>query len=390
LVTGRLLISALPGETRIARLDPDGGLLRLRILRDDRPGARGDVLLGRVSAVDGELGVAFVEIGLSRPGLLALKAGATPPREGESLVMRVTAAAQADKGAKLARAETAPPDEAKPPACLAHGDDPWTALLTEETPPDEIRIDDAAAYATAKARLADHPALRDRLALHAGPGPLFEADLEAQVDALLAPRVALAGGGFLLIEPVQSLTAIDVNSGGHRSRGGPARLAREVNLAAVPEIARQLRLRDLSGLIVIDFLDTPRRDERAALQAALQAALAEDPEPVRVFAPRPSGLTELTRRRARPPLHELLARRCGRDGGGWRRDPTALAFELLRRAAAAPASAVTRLCVSPAVAGALDGPAAAARAAVAARRGGRLVVVVEELRDDEACDIVLA
>lgn len=386
-MSGRLLLAVLPGETRAARLDAGEELLWLRVLRADRPGSAGDLILGRVSALDAGLNAAFVEIGLERPGLLPLSRGRPRPTEGEALAVRIARAPGEDKGARLAfAAGVVPPSGVTPPRLLTAGDDPVELLRAEAEPPEEILVDDFESHAALRRRLADRPELAERLRLHRGPGALFPESLEAEIEALLQPYVPLPGGGGLLVEPVRTLTAIDVNAGSHAAAG--ARRSVEVNREAAVAVARQLRLRDLSGRILIDFLEMPGRGEREALAALLRDCLADDPEPVQLFPPR-GALFELTRRRSRPPLHELLGRRCGLGGSGWARDPAALAFELLRRVVALPPTARPRLLLAPELAAALRGPAAAALAAVEARRGLSLAVEIEAGRAVDAAEIVL-
>lgn len=386
-MSGRLLLSVLPGEMRVARVDAGDCLISLRVLRGDRPGAAGDLLLGRVAALDPGLNAAFVDIGLERPGLLPLGRNKTRPAEGAALAVRIARAPADDKGARLAFAgEITVPAGAVPPRLLVAGDDPLEHLRAEEQPPDEVLVDDLETFTQARRRLSDRPDLLDRIGMWRGEGPLFPPSLEADIEGLLQPFVPLPGGGNLLIEPVRTLTAIDVNAGTHGGKAG--RRALEVNREAAIEVARQLRLRDLSGRILIDFLEMQGRSEREELAKLLRDRLAGDSEPVQVFPPR-GALFEVTRRRSRPPLHELLSRRCGLGGGGWSRDPAALAFEVLRRLAALPPTAKPRLLVAPALAEALRGPAAAALAAVEARRGAPIAVTVEAGRGLDMPEIVI-
>jgi Ribonuclease G/E len=155
-----------------------------------------------------------------------------------------------------------------------------------------------------------------------------------------------------------------------------------VNLAAVPEIARQLRLRALSGLIVVDFLSMKLPDDRKALAAALREAVADDPEPCQVFGVSPSGLLEMTRRRGRAPLHELLCHPCGIAGSGRVKSPETLAYEALRAVVAGALGRVVTtitLKVAPEVAAALQGPQAAALAAVEQRLGRAVHIAPDPL-----------
>jgi Ribonuclease G/E len=397
----RLVISALPGETRAAWLE-DGRLTDILIRRADRPSHLGDLYQGRVTKVDKALDAAFVELGLARPGLLPLSEA--PRRrlsDGDAVVVRVLREAAGGKGLRLsARIMGPPPDlqqrarDSRPPTLLARGDDPLERMLAAGTPPDEIMVDDPATHAEIAARLGGGEDARGRLRLDLEPKPLFEREgLEAEIEALLAPRVALPSGGHLLIEPVRTLTAIDVNSGRHDSRGGANEQALAVNLKAVAEIARQLRLRALSGLIVVDFLALAEERARRKVAAALRTALKDDPEPARVFPMAPSGLLEMTRRRGRPALHELLTVPCGIGGGGRVKDPTTLAFEALRAAraeAAARPEAGIAITADPGVIAALESGAAAAARRVLEERLGRLLrLAAADVPPGEAARIVV-
>lgn len=385
----RLLVSAQPGELRAAWID-DGRLVDLLIQRDDQPSLLGDLWLGRVAAVDRGLGAAFVELGLARPGLLPLaEAPGRKLAEGAAVVVRVLRDPAPDKGPRLsARLIDPPPDlearaaAAKPPRRLLRGGDPLARLLSEAAPPDEILVDDPETHGALKARLAAHrPELLDALRLDLGPEPLFERStlaeplagggVEAAIEGLLDPRLDLPGGGRLWIEPTHGLVAIDVDSGRHEG-GGPAAVARAVDLEAAAEIPRQLRLRGLSGQIAIDFLELPTPEDRRRVVEVLRAGLKADPEPGRVQAMARSGLLVMTRRRGRPALHEILTAPCGEAGSGRARTPATLAFEALRAVRRATAAAPGRRVVlqaRPDVLAALEGPAAAARAALEERLG---------------------
>ena len=145
------------------------------------------------------------------------------------------------------------------------------------------------------------------------------------IDAALTARVGLPGGGFLYIEPTQALVAIDVNSGRHNadSSSGPSRQAETilaVNLEAAREIAHQIRLRNLSGLIIIDFVHMTLQDHRNRVIDTLRAAMALDPTFARIGGFSPLGLVEIARKRGRPPLHELLTDPCAVCHGRGRSD----------------------------------------------------------------------
>ena len=368
-MTRRLVISSLPGECRAAWLEDDA-LVELQIQRDDKPSRLGDLYLGRVKAVDKPRGMAFLDIGLAQAAMLPLsEAPGRRPSEGDAIVVRLLRDAEADKGARLTARLKDPPADLeelcagqKPPALLQRGDDLISRLTAERPLPDEIVVDELALFTALKERLAEiEPDAVERLRLQREPLTLFEDEgLEEQIERLLEPRVDLPSGGHLLIEPLRSLTAIDVNSGSHQAKGGPEALAAAVDLEAAPEIARQIRLRGLSGLIVVDFLALAARPPRQAVVAALRGALKADREPHRVAAMSASGLVEISRRRGRPALHEILTEPCGIGGSGRRKDPVTLAYEALRalgREVAAKPWREATIDAEPAVVAALEGPA---------------------------------
>jgi Ribonuclease G/E len=397
---GRVLIDGWPGETRAAVLAPDeaGGeaLTDLLILRADRPTLTGSLYLGRVTAVDLGLNAAFVEIGLDRPGLLPIKAMPERPREGAAVAVRIVREPAPGKGPKLAPAPEgasgpvapeASESRPSPPMLLAAGT-PLLDLLRRADP--ETVTVEGAARRRALAQAA--PDLADRLRGHTGGRPLFDAaDLNVEIDRLLEPEVALPGGGQLLIEPVRTLSAIDVDAGGSDARGGRGRQALDVNLRAVPEIARQVRLRALSGLIVVDFLDLETKVERQQVADTLAAAFADDPVETSVSPMRASGLVEIARQRARPPLHELLSVPAGRAGRV--ADTATLAYELLRRAWAEALANPGRqpvLAAHPDVLAELDGRLQDAHAELARALGAVPQRRGDPTRPRTALDILLA
>jgi len=229
------------------------------------------------------------------------------------------------------------------------------------------------------------PELVAKLRAHGEDGPLFEAfGIEEQVDAALAPRVPLPSGGSLIIQQTAALVAIDVNTGGRPESGGPEDAALRANLEAADEIARQLRLRNLSGTVVVDFVPMRRRQNTAEVLARLRAGVADDKVATHVFGQTKLGLVEMTRQRRSESLGELMGAACPAcHGGGRVRGPLTLAFEALRRALraqkAAPGAAV-EVVAGPAVIEALRGEASGALAETEAALGAKL-----ELTADPAC-----
>jgi ribonuclease G len=160
------------------------------------------------------------------------------------------------------------------------------------------------------------PALADRIEFAGNAIPLFDRfGVEDEIAAALQPRVPLPSGGFLLIEPTQALTAIDVNTGRHVGHSTPSETILATNLEAAAEVARQVRLRSLSGLIVIDFVHMLSAEHQVRVMEALRVAFTDDPMFVRIGGFTSLGLLEIARRRGRPPLHEILTVLCANCDG---------------------------------------------------------------------------
>jgi ribonuclease G len=177
-----------------------------------------------------------------------------------------------------------------------------------------------------------HPGLASRVRAHHGSRPLFEErGLESEIGRALRPRVWLKSGGFIVINQTEALVAIDVNTGKYVGRDVHEETIVRTNLEAVGEIARQLRLRDIGGLIVIDFIDMQDPASRLALLAALEEELRKDRARSRMLPISEFGLVEITRQRARPGIEGLLCRPCPACGGAGRtKSVDTIGFEIVR------------------------------------------------------------
>jgi ribonuclease G len=165
------------------------------------------------------------------------------------------------------------------------------------------------------------PELLDRVELYKQDAPLFEAyGVEEAFDSVLHRRVDLKSGGYLMIDYAEALTVIDVNSGSFTGRGRDARLEdtiTQTNLEAAEEVVRQLRLRDIGGIIVIDFIDMSRARNRDAVLKTLRKALDEDRTKTYVVEISPLGLVEMTRQNVTEGVREIMTRVCPTcDGEG--------------------------------------------------------------------------
>ncbi|MEE8272730.1 MAG: ribonuclease E/G [Alphaproteobacteria bacterium] len=329
-------------------------LLAEPIGRLDHPG---DVVLGTVARVDRAAGAAFVDLGIGRPAFVPLRRSMAA---GGAVAVQIVNAARDDKGAEattdialagrylvhlphratvtLSRAldagarlrwrrvlhggwivrrsaESVPDDAviaeagqltarwraidsaaaaARPPACLQRGPDAGQRLILDTQGVGEIRVEPPArARSLGDWLRRTAPDLSHRLA----PGATAIAEA---LPALLTPMVPLPGGGSIVIEPTRAVTAIDVDAGA----ADPFR----ANQAAACEIARQLRLRNIGGLVVIDFISMKRREDRAALVDTLKRALDGDPASVRLGGGVSRlGLVELARQRRGLSLAEAVA-----------------------------------------------------------------------------------
>jgi len=192
------------------------------------------------------------------------------------------------------------------------------------------------------------------------PEPLFHAfDIETQIDRLHARRVALPGGGSVVFDRTEALVAVDVNSGRMREQVGLEETARKTNLEAAEEVARQLRLRDLGGVVAVDFIDMRDAENIKAVERAFRTHLARDRARVRPGRLGAFGIFALTRRRAGAG-GVVVRRACPRcEGSGVVIHPDEIAlrvFRELRARASGKGRRGLRARVSPGVAEILRGP----------------------------------
>jgi ribonuclease G len=180
------------------------------------------------------------------------------------------------------------------------------------------------------------PELVDRVELWESDEPLFEAyGVEEVIEGMLAKRVDLPSGGYLLIEYNEALTVIDVNTGSFTGRGKSARLEDTItktNLEAAEEVVNQLRLRDIGGIIVIDFIDMARARNRDAVLKTLRKALDEDRTKTFVVEISPLGLVEMTRQNVTEGVREIMTKGCPTcDGEGVVKSEETVAIEVSRK-----------------------------------------------------------
>jgi ribonuclease G len=357
-VSIRVLAESSPGEVKIA-LTRDGHLEEYAIWRPGFPDGVGDLHRGRVTARVPAMAGTFVAIA-GAEGFLPDSQGGANATEGESVAVRVTRGAQGGKGPRL----TALLDETERPVAEQAGPGPPLLLSRGPGPLLEFAgLHPEAAVIVNEPTLAARlrPALGGRLRVEA---PVFDDTLAGEIEELTEPRVVLPGGAVLHIHPTPALVAIDVDCGRAAAvRDGKATAQMAVNRSLLPDLARQIRLRNLSGAILVDFAGlSPRR--RGSLGAALAHALAADPLRPRLLGFTSLALAEIVRRRIRPPLHELLS------------GPHAAGLAALRAVAAEIAADPARLpalIAAPAVVTALEADPVALPDL--ARRAGRPLIL---------------
>ena len=299
-----ILASVRGPVVRVALIEA-GKLSEYTLWRPEAPDGVGDLHAGRVSARMPALGGVFVALD-GEAGFLPDSAGGRGTSEGDMITVRVSRAAQGGKGPRLARVEVedgtqpgqawsglARPGLARP-GLIRRGDGPLLEL-TARYPDAEILADDYALIASLKGRasIAYRP-------------ETFDAALEDEIAALAEPNCAFPGGACATFTPTPALIAIDIDGGAASAeRDGKARAQARLNHELIPELGRQIRLRNLGGAILIDFAGM-KPSARASLGPALGAALARDPLRPRLLGFTGLGFAEILRPRIRPPLHEIL------------------------------------------------------------------------------------
>jgi Rne/Rng family ribonuclease len=230
--------------------------------------------------------------------------------------------------------------EKSKPATLVHKDlDLVQRILRDQLSDDftAIRVDSEEEYeAIVEFVNRIQPRMVKRVKLYTRDRPILESyGVQAEIDKAIKPRVWLKSGGYLVINQTEALVAIDVNTGKFVGRGS-GRLEDTItrtNMEAVDEIVRQIRLRDLGGIIVLDLIDMEERRNRAKVMGALQDALRGDKSPTKVLSFNDFGLVIMTRKRVKQSLERTLCAPCGYcQGAGLIKSPQTVAYEILEEA----------------------------------------------------------
>lgn len=290
----QILLDGGLGETRIA-LMAQGRLVELHYFRDDDPPPAGTVYRARVRTIAPGHSGAFLDLDGKAQGFLKVRKGTAMPIEGAALTVAIRAAAAGDK---LAICTTSLPaglpalKDHTAPARLYIPDPPWGPLLVMHPEAEIITGSHDLAAQIKPIKSTVHQ------------GVLFDDfGVETEIARIIKGVFPLAHGATLRQTATPALTAWDVDMGGANLRGNNSALT--VNLAAAAEVARQLRLQQLGGLMIIDFLKMDRAGQ-TQVQDALTAALAPDLTPTQVGRFSRLGLLELSRTRRGRPLPEVL------------------------------------------------------------------------------------
>ena len=289
-MTVRILAAASPGEVRVAAARDDE-LIDYAIDRPGEPDGVGDIYRGRVSACAPALGGVFVALNGAVDGFLPDTEGGKGLTEGTVLGVRVSRAAQGGKGPRLTARLLPGQAVGQGARGLVRRGPAAAERLAALYPDAPVRVDDPTLL------VALRPILGSRVTLQS---PVLDDSLLSAIEALTQPELELPNGARLSFHPSPALVAIDVDTGG--AAGG----ALAVNRAVLPALARQIRLRNLSGAILVDLAGLPVR-RRTSLGPAMAEALADDPVRPRLLGFTALGLAEIVRPRVHPPLHELLA-----------------------------------------------------------------------------------
>ena len=196
-----------------------------------------------------------------------------------------------------------------------------------------VRIDSRAQYEVLREFGAQYtPTSVAKLEHYAGERPIFDLfAVDQEIERALARRVDLKSGGYLIIDQTEALTTFDVNTGGYVGARNFDDTIFKTNLEAAQAMARQLRLRNLGGIIILDFIDMQRQDHQEAVLAELRKQLARDRTKVTISGFTQLGLVEMTRKRTRESLAHLLCQPCPTcEGKGQVKTPRSVCYDILR------------------------------------------------------------
>lgn len=407
----RVLMDTIGRETRRVVIENGAPVELAYAYAAEQPRLVGSLFLGRVERVLPGMNAAFVDIGLEKNAFLsmddvpaaarALGIGgckAAPVKGGQAVIVQVVKEPGGDKGPRVSMNPSLPgqccvllptvdavgvsrhiQDETRRAALEALGrahvpagmgvvlrtaaedaDDEEIAQEIQALAALWISLSEAAAAQRPPAPIwyeGDLPQRTRRdFAVPIEEGP-FDDALETALDKLLRRKVWLKSGGYLVVDHTEAMTVIDVNSGKNTGGRSQADTMRALNIEAAREVARQLRMRDAGGIVIIDFVDMRTEEDRQSVLSAFADALADDRAKRHIHGFTGAGLLELTRRPVWQPVHLATMAPCAGCEGGWAQSPQAAAHALLRQVRRRRMSGETdevQLDTAPAVAAVLE------------------------------------
>lgn len=219
---------------------------------------------------------------------------------------------------------------------IVHEDLPLALRVLRDRVQDDverIRVDSEAEFERMREFTASFlPELTDKIELYGGRRPIFDLHgVEEDIARALERKVPLKSGGYLIFDQTEAMTTVDVNTGGFVGTRSQEDTLYRTNLEAAVAIARQLRLRNLGGIIILDFIDMLEQSHREKVLEALETALSTDNAKYQVMPVSPLGLVEMTRKRTRESLEHVLCEACPTCGGrGSVKTPQTVVYEIFR------------------------------------------------------------
>ncbi|MCL9780541.1 ribonuclease G [Vibrio sp. S4M6] len=260
---------------------------------------------------------------------------------------------------------------------------------------DKILVDSRVEYDNLQEFTSEYvPELTDKLELFEGDKPIFDMyETENEIQRSLDRKVTLKSGGYLIIDQTEAMTTIDINTGAFVGRRNLEETIFNTNIEATQAIARQLRLRNLGGIIIIDFIDMSAEDHRRRVLASLEVALEKDRVKTNINGFTQLGLVEMTRKRTRESIEHVLCSSCPTcEGRGSVKTVETVCFEVLReitRVNRAYDADKFVVYASPAVAESLQGDESHALAELEVFIGKEVKVQAEPLYIQEQFDVVM-
>jgi ribonuclease G len=222
------------------------------------------------------------------------------------------------------------------PGQLVHEDLPLAVRVLRDVVSsgvDKVSIDHPDTYQRMKEFARTFmPDLADRIELYESDRPMFDLyGVEDEIQKSLERKVPLKSGGYVIFDQTEAMTTIDVNTGAYVGHRNLEETIFRTNLEAAVAIARQLRLRNLGGIIIIDFIDMEEEEHRKQVLQALEKALASDHAKTHISSVSPLGLVEMTRKRTRESLEHMLCSACPTcEGRGFVKTTETVCYEIFR------------------------------------------------------------